>query len=146
MDITILSATAVALLSPYLAEAGKAAAKKAGEAIADTVPKIYQVIKAKFAQKPTAAEALTELEKNPTDEDLQAAIRVQLKKLLAEDSSFANQLQQLIETAQAVAASNITNVTGDGIAVVGDDNIVTGKKGIHIGGNVQSSTINSGDK
>ncbi len=144
MDPVTLSTAIVALLSPYLAEAGKAAAKKTGEAIANATPKIYQAVKAKFNQKPAAVEALSDLKENPSDEDIQAAVRVQLKKLLAEDASFASQLQQLLEMAQSTDASTVVNVAGDGTAVVGDNDTVIGKKGVNVGGNAYGP-INTGN-
>ncbi|MCK4314651.1 MAG: hypothetical protein KAX24_02660 [Anaerolineae bacterium] len=133
MDPTTLAATVVTLLSPYLAEAGKTAAKKIGESVGDAVPKLYQAIKSRFAQKPAAAEALADLEKTPTDEDLQAAARVQLKKILAEDSSFAEQLGQLLEAAQSAGGSTVVTVTGSGAAAVGDKATAIGERGVYVG-------------
>ncbi len=133
MDPTTLAATAVTLLSPYLAEAGKTAAKKIGESVGDAVPKLYQAIKSRFAKKPTAAEALADLEKTPTDEDLQAAVRVQLKKVLAEDTPFAEQLQRLLDAAQPTSGSTVVTVTGSGAAAVGDKATAIGERGVYVG-------------
>jgi len=90
--ISTIATTAVGILSAYLAKAGEAAAKKIGE-------DIYQVLKARLGKKPAAQEALADLEKAHDDTDLQAALRVQLKKLLAEDEAFAVQLQHLLQEA-----------------------------------------------
>lgn len=75
-------------LNPHLPQAGEATAKKIGE-------DIYQALKTRFGKKPAAQETLNDLEKAPNEQDLQAALRVQLKKLLAEDEAFATQLQHL---------------------------------------------------
>ena len=106
--ISVIATTAVGFLSPYLAKAGEVAAKKVGE-------DIYQALKARFGVKPAAQEALTDLEKAPSDTDLQAALRVQLKKLLAEDEAFAAQLQQLLQKAGGTeaGATIIKQVAGD---------------------------------
>ncbi|MDY6874948.1 MAG: hypothetical protein SWK90_01910 [Chloroflexota bacterium] len=133
MDPATLAATAVTLLSPYLAEAGKTAAKKIGESVGDAVPKLYQAIKSRFAQQPAAAEALADLEKTPTDKDTQAAARVQLKKILTEDASFAEQLGQLLEAAQSAGDSTVVTVTGSGAAAVGDKATAIGEHGAYVG-------------
>ena len=106
--ISVIATTAVGFLSPYLAKAGEVAAKKVGE-------DIYQALKARFSKKPAAQEALADLEKAPDDTDLQAALRIQLKKLLAEDEAFAAQLQHLLKEAAGTEAgvTIIKQVAGD---------------------------------
>lgn len=106
--ISVIATTAVGFLSPYLAKAGEVAAKKVGE-------DIYQALKARFGKKPAAQEALADLEKAPSDTDLQAALRVQIKKLLVEDEAFAAQLQQLLQKTGGTeaGATIIKQVAGD---------------------------------
>lgn len=76
-----------------------------------------------------APEALTDLAEAPGDEDLQAALRVQLRKALAGDEELANQVRTLLAEAPASGV-----VIGDGSqAVVGSqisgDNIQIGSAG-----------------
>jgi len=106
--ISVIATTAVGVLSPYLAKAGEVAATKVGE-------DIYQALKARFGEKPAAQEALADLEKAPDDGDFQAALRVQLKKLLAEDETFAAQLQQSLQEAgeTEAGATIIKQIAGD---------------------------------
>lgn len=106
--INVMAATAIGFLSPYLAKAGEATAKKIGE-------DIYQVLKAHFDKKPAAQEALTDLEKSPNDSDFQAALRVQLKKILAEDEVLVIQLRRLLQAAEETKAGTIIikQVAGD---------------------------------
>jgi len=106
--ISVTAATAVGFLSPYLAKAGEAAAKKVGE-------DIYQLFKTRFGSKPAAEEALSDLEKAPDDADHQAALRVQLKKVLAEDEEFAEQVQRLLQQAgeTQAGATIIQQTAGD---------------------------------
>ncbi len=106
--INIIAASTIGILSPYLAKAGEAAAKVFGE-------DLYTILKAHFTKKPTAKEALTDLEKNPDDPDLQATLRVQLKKLLTEDEQFAVQLQHLLQEAgkTEAGATIIRQIAGD---------------------------------
>jgi len=88
--ISVIATTAVGFLAPYLAKAGEEAAKKVGE-------DVYKAIKTHFDKKPVAQEALADLEKAPSDADFQAALRVQLKKLLTADEAFAAELEALIQ-------------------------------------------------
>ena len=106
--ISVIAATAVGFLSPYLAKASEAAAKKVGE-------DIYQALKARFDSKPAAQEALSDLERVPDDADHQAALRVQLKKVLTGDEAFATHLQRLLQEAgeTEAGATIIQQVAGD---------------------------------
>jgi type II secretory pathway pseudopilin PulG len=106
--ISIIAASAIGILSPYLAKAGEAAAKITGE-------DIYTALKTHFSKKPTAKAALADLEKTPDDPDFQAAVRAQLKKVLAEDEQFAAQLQHLLQEAgkTEAGAAIIRQTAGD---------------------------------
>jgi hypothetical protein len=106
--INVIAASAVGFLSPYLAKAGEAAARKVGE-------DVYQALTTHFSSKPAAQETLTDLEKAPDDADLQAALRVQLKKVLAEDETLATQLQRRLQEAEEteVGATIIQQTAGD---------------------------------
>jgi hypothetical protein len=72
-------------------------------------------LKKGFTKKPSAQEALDDLEKSPEDPDLQAVLRVQLKKTLEEDKTFAAQIKQLLQEAQKTeaGATIIKQVAGD---------------------------------
>jgi hypothetical protein len=105
---SIIATTVVGFLSPYLVKAGEAIAKKIGE-------DIYHVLKARFSNRPAAQEALTDLEQAPNDADLQAALRVQLRKLLREDEVFAKQVRDMLDDAGKTEAGAMTirNIAGD---------------------------------
>jgi hypothetical protein len=117
MDPTALAAAATALLAPYVAKAGEKLAEKVGEKLPEQMGKLWTAIAAKFKGKPAAEEAAKDLAANPKDEDNQAAFRKELKKLLAEDGGFVNELEQLLKSAQA--ATSITASQG-GAVVMGD--------------------------
>jgi hypothetical protein len=51
--------------------------------------------------KPAAQEAVQDVAKAPEDADAQAVLRLQLKKLLAEDEALAREVAQLWEEARA---------------------------------------------
>src|SRR5262245_5393033 len=96
LGLDMIAAAVVAYLTLYLAEAGKGAAKKVGETVAERGVKLYDTLKAKLTH-PFAREALADLEKTPTDTDTQATFRAQLKKALAADPQLRDELGTLAE-------------------------------------------------
>jgi len=112
--ITALSTTAVGMLIAFLTKAGEATAQKMGEGL-------YQALKARFEQKPTTQETFSDFEQAPTDGDHQAALRVKLKKLMSEDTDFAEQIKQLVAKAQATEAGKtiINQQAGDNAKQIG---------------------------
>ncbi len=119
---TIASAT-VSLLVPYLKSLGEELAKKAGEEIGAQAGKtawgkakqLYETIKAKFSPKLDTAKLVSALEKSPDDGDTQAAVRFQLKEMMASDESFAKELANILKEASEAGADTIfqTTIMGD---------------------------------
>lgn len=102
MDISVITATSVTLLSAFLSEAGKGFAKKTGEVVWNKTSELYNLIVTKIKGINSAEEALAELSQNPTDEDTQAVMRKQLKKIIISDPKFAKVIENLlIEVQQA---------------------------------------------
>jgi hypothetical protein len=95
--IGALASSILAVLTPYLAQAGKEFAKEIGKMSVEKIGALYQVIKAHFQSRPAAVEALTDMEETPDDEDAQAALLLQLKKQMEADPAFADTLRQLVE-------------------------------------------------
>ena len=138
--ISVLATTIVAILVPYFHEAGKAFASKAGEAAWEKCEAIYQAIKTKFQSKASAQEALDDLKTTPEDEDSQAALRKELKKLLTTDSKFHDDLQKLVLEAKQIGIV----VSGSG-AVATSGGTAAGENGIAIGGNIEGG-VHLGEK
>jgi hypothetical protein len=124
MDPVTIATAVVAFLSPYFAEGGKAAAKKVGEALVAT-------IKRRFQGKPAAEEALKDVEEAPQDEDLQAALRVQLKKVMQQDEAFAAELATLLDealrSAPATYQITVSNVIAEGDNAVAGGQVAVGR-------------------
>lgn len=123
--------TALVPLLPYLLKAGEKAAEETGKTVANQSlewgKSLWSKLKSKVEAKPAALEAAQDVAHAPEDEDLHAALRVQLKKLLTEDQSLAEEASRWLEQGKAA-----------GITASGD-------RSIAIGGNVKSSTIVTGD-
>jgi hypothetical protein len=137
MDIEALASsltTALVPLLPYLLKAGEKAAEETGKAAAgqgwDWAKALWTKLKPKVEAKSAALEAAQDVAQSPEDEDLQATLRVQLKKLLTEEQSLAEEVSRWLEQGRA-AGINVATV---------------GERGVAIGGNVNSSTIVTGDQ
>jgi len=137
MDIGALASsltTALVPLLPYLLKAGEKAAEETGKAVAgqgwEWAKSLWTKLKPEVEAKPAALEAAQDVAHAPEDEDLQAALRVQLKKLLTEDQSLAEEVSRWLEQGKAA-----------GITVT-----ASGERSVAIGGNVKGSTIVTGER
>ncbi|PPT09275.1 Hypothetical protein CKA32_006075 [Geitlerinema sp. FC II] len=79
--------------------------------------------------------AATEVANNPSDKDAQAALRLQIKKLLLEDSTLLQEIQYIINQVEMSQSSNTETQTG-GIRVQNSNientgNIVGGDQHFH---------------
>lgn len=102
MDPVITNA--VALLAPYLAQAGQEIAQKAGDAAWQMATSLYEAIHHKFTkdQDAFAQQTLQRLQEQPTNEVRQAALADVLDEKAQLDPSFAQLLKQLVrDTTQA---------------------------------------------
>ena len=135
-----LPAQLVQFLAPFLPyllkgvklagqEAAKKLGEKAGEQSLDHAKALWEKLRPKVEARPAALEAATDVAANPKDEEALAALRLQLKKLLAEDESLAKELARLLTQARP-AGQTVT---------------ASGSRSVAIGGNVSGSVIVTGD-
>jgi len=137
MDTAALAQNVVAFLAPflpYLVKAGEGAAKEAGKKFTgeawERAQGLWNKLRPKVEEKPAAQEVVQDLAKDPNDRDLQAALRVQLKKLLSEDQDLAQEISALFAEAKEA-----------GVTVT-----ASGERSVAIGGSVSGSTITTGDQ
>lgn len=134
MDISALAISltrALVPLLPYLLKAGEKAAEETGKAVADQSlewgKSLWSKLKPKVEAKPEALVAVQEVAQAPEDTDLQAVLRVQLKKLLTEDQSLAEEVSRWLE--QGKAAGITVTASGERSVAIGRDfqgTIITG--------------------
>ncbi|TVP64353.1 MAG: hypothetical protein EA342_16680 [Leptolyngbya sp. LCM1.Bin17] len=117
---------------PFLLNLGNTAADKAagkfGEDAWAKAKAVWEKLHPKVEAKAAAQEAVTDLAATPEDEDLQTALRVQLKKLLASDAALAEAIGQILQADAADGTPGIQivqTVTGNQNQVIGQ---VTGGK------------------
>jgi hypothetical protein len=96
----------------------------------DRAKGLWAKLRPKVEAKPVAQEAVQDAAAAPNDDDIRAAFRLQLRKLLAEDAVLAGEIARLWEEAQQA-----------GITV-----IAVGKRSVAIGRDVTDSTIMTGDR
>jgi hypothetical protein len=139
MDIGALTqalTTTLIPLLPYLLKVGEKAAEEAGKKIGgetwDWAKDLWARLRPKVEAKPAALEAAYDVAQTPEDKDAQAALRVQIKKLLAEDETLASEVTQWLEKARAAGIS--VTASGDRSVAIGGDvngsNVVTGDSNI----------------
>ena len=133
MDIPTLAKQIVVFLTPflpYLLKAGEKAAEEVGKKLGAEAWERAKALWGKLRGKERVVQAAQDLAAAPDDEDAQAALRYQLKKLLAADQALAAEVARLWGEAQAA-----------GVTVV-----ASGERSVAIGGDVSGSTIVTGDR
>jgi CHAT domain len=145
MDPATLT-TFLAPFLPYLLQLGNKAAETAagkfGEDAWSKAKVVWNKLQPKVEAKAAAQEAVADVAESPEDEDYQAALRVQLKKLLENDAILTAALAQIMQRGASAPQTQITqNVKGDRNQVVGQ--VVGGTVFGNIQGNVIYGTTGS---
>lgn len=131
MDVALLAQAIVSLLTPVLpllvklGEKGvEEIGKKMGESTWEFAKKIWKKLSPKLSANPITKEAVVDVSKNPKDEDAIASLRLQIRKILTENISLAQELYLQLGDIQS-AARNI-NVNGSvygSTFVTGNENV-----------------------
>ncbi len=121
-DTATFLAPALPLLYGFTKEAAKGAAGKLGETVIEKADALLTKLKAKFSSRPALEEAVKDVAKLPDDADSQAALRVQLRKLLEAEPDFAGELHQIISTVNTTTVTQ--HVSGMGNFVAGRDQTI----------------------
>ena len=155
MDLVALThaiTTTLVPVLPYLLKAGEKAAEEAGKKIGgDTwewTKDLWSRLRPKVEAKPAALQAANEVALAPDDPDLQATLRVQLKKLLTEDQALTQEVGEWFERAKA--AGVIAIASGERSAAIGGDvgssNIITGDGNVGVAGSKVDGDVVARDK
>jgi hypothetical protein len=147
LDTVALAKIITSLLSPaipYLIKGGDQAWGEASKKIGADTWELTKTIWMKFASsksKPNGEEktievikAATEVANNPSDEDAQAALRFQIKKLLTEDPELSLEIYKVLNEAKASSSQTSIRIGGvdisGGATVTNSGNIVGGNQTI----------------
>ncbi len=137
MDVGVLAHSVTMFLLPvlpYLNKPGEKAVEEIGKKIGGEVwegaKALWAKLFPKIEAKPALLDAVQHAALPSASEDDKTVLRVQIQRLLQEDSALANEVARLLETAQPV-----------GVHVA-----VSGHRSVGIGGSVSGSTIITGDR
>ncbi|MCT7970743.1 hypothetical protein [Laspinema olomoucense] len=114
-----LISTVINILRPHLptliaamGTVGNGTLTAVGEAVPQKVQQLWGKMIGALTRKPAAQEAATDLATAPDDPDLQAAFRVQLKKVLEADPVLAEEIASwLAEQPEEIAQTSIQQTT-----------------------------------
>jgi uncharacterized protein YgbK (DUF1537 family) len=118
---------------PYLVVAGRDVAEKAAHALGseawEHAQALWERLRGSVDAKPAAREAAEDVARAPDDARAVAALELQLEKLLAADRGLADELARLWEQGGGARAT-----------------IASGDRAVAIGGDVEGSVIQTGDR
>jgi hypothetical protein len=107
-DLTVM----LTPLLPYLLKAGDAAAEKAGQKLGEgawnQAQNLWRRLWPKINSNPASLEAVKDLAEMPDDTDVQAAMRLQLRKLLLADNELAKELALVFSQSSEIRTTIIT--------------------------------------
>jgi hypothetical protein len=135
----MMEAALVAFLAPFLphlvetgTRIGTDAAERFGAEAWEHAKRIWQRLGPRVEEKPAASEAARDVADRPDDDDAVAALRLQLRKVLADDPALADDVRRLWKEAEA---ANVTEVTVT----------ASGERSVALGGGMSGGQINTGD-
>jgi hypothetical protein len=152
MDAKLLADAVMIFLAPALPflvsggeEAVRRAGKKIGEDGLEIAKKLWEKLRPKVEASPRAQEAATEAAAQPDDSDAQAALRLQIRKILEADAALAAELSRLVEAARPGTSYQAT-VTGSGAIAQGRGAVAAGAGGVAVGGSVHGDLQAGGER
>jgi ATP/maltotriose-dependent transcriptional regulator MalT len=120
MDPGAIAARLVSLLAPFLkglmsgvSDEAEKTGEDAGGKLWDFAAGIWRRLQPKLDLTPAAQRAAEKVADQPDDQDSQAALRAQLKMLLEEDHSLAEELSSSLEEAQQAGLVADVVIYGD---------------------------------
>lgn len=124
-EVTQRLASFLAPLLPYLTESDDEAGRKLDAVDREKANAMWIRLRPKFEARESAMEAAHDACQSPQDIDALAAFRLQLKKLLAEDTALAEDLVRLLDAPRPETEQ--TERSGDRDIAVGNNKwIITG--------------------
>jgi hypothetical protein len=145
MEPVTVAAGLAAFLTPLLPYLQKGA-EKVSEVIAEKLSavgwekakQIWGKLHPKIEARPAAKEAVDDVIAHPDDADMQGALRIQLKKILADDTDLLKDIAALLEAAGQKVEYH-AELHGSGAIAQGERATAAGASGVAIGGNVQGN-------
>lgn len=129
MDAAEVSATVVPYIATAITAYGHAVLTRVEDAAADSIvgmgQRIIQRVVRRGRNQAEVETAVSDLADHPDDPDLQATLRVQIKKALQDDPDLKRELQELVsgrsDSIHSIGERSIAAKSIDGIANTGND-------------------------
>lgn len=113
MDIALLVKFLAPCL-PFLLKVGnkavEGASEKVGQDVWDKAKAIWAKLHPKVEVKEAAKKAVIDVAQKPEDEDLQASLRVELKKILDADTPLAEEIAKILQETATRSDGSSSNV------------------------------------
>lgn len=146
MDIPLLAEALTQMLAPalpYLVQGGQDLVADAGKTLGtgawERIKGLWARLQPRVEEKPAAQEAAQDVAEAPEDADALGALRLQLKKILAEDQAFAAEIAKLVEAAGGPSVQ--ATVQGSGAVAQGPGAVAAGAGGVAVGRDVQGDVV-----
>jgi len=150
VDVSTLASEVVRWLAPFLPYlvkgakmAGEEAVKQVGEEFTEDAweqaKALWHKLRPAMEARPTAAEALDDLERHPDDEDARAALRLQVRKTLEADPALAHEVAEMLQRVRIAGRVEAEYIAPGGEATGAKIGAVRGT--VDIGGEVQAKGI-----
>jgi hypothetical protein len=152
MDIGILAKEVTDLIVPLIPslvtlgeKAAEAMAQEIGKDGWDKAKTLWHKLWQGREEKEAVREAVQEVIDHPADEDAAAALRLQIRKALAEDAALAREIAALLKELRPVNPRRFqAGLDGSGAIAQGNGAVAAGAGGVAIGGSVQGANIITG--
>lgn len=92
-----------------------------GQTVGERAAGLMKTLVNKFKGNPAAEAAVADFVETPEDEDVQAALRHQLKKMLKDDEAFAQKLHKLLQADNEVSPHTGVRASGERSVATGRD-------------------------
>jgi hypothetical protein len=126
IEVTALAAQVAGLLAPavpvLLGKVADGVGNEVRKDSLDAAQAIWARIRPRLDAKPATREAVEDIADNPKDADAQAALRVQLRKLLADDPELQAELTQIVREAHTQGTSIKVEASGERSVAIGGSN------------------------
>lgn len=127
LDVAALAAQVTAIIAPavpyLLGRVVDAAGPEIRKDVLEQAQVLWTRLRASVEARPAAQEAVDDVSQHPDDPDAQAALRLQLKKLLADDLGLHQELEQMLAAAdQRPGASIRVTASGERNVAIGGSN------------------------
>lgn len=120
LDVAALTAVLIPFV-PYLTKVGEKAAEEAGQQFGQKTwawaQQLWDLLRPKAEEKPSLKEAIEDVSQQPENDDAQASLRNQLKKLIQSDPDLAAQLEQLMQERPTEETGTIGSISAGGDAI-----------------------------